>query len=174
MRNYSDEVSTTVNRNEVFAGRIFIGLLLALALVTQFVVIPGMASSYAHRYPEVAHLEVPYSTASIAAIVAFELALLSAWMVASTTGHDASDRRWVNAATAAWFSMLLIVAGICVHAGAIANVGGPAMLFGLVLSCGLGIAALVLRPQVLQMLHDRRGSSTGGSDESSTPVRSGD
>lgn len=174
MGNYSDEASIEVNRNEVFAGRVFIGMLLALALVTQFVVIPEAASNYAHRYPEVAHLEVPYSIASIAAIVAFELALLSAWLVASTTGHDASDRRRVNAATAAWFSMLLIVAGICVHAGAIANVGGPAMLFGLMLSCGLGIAALVLRPRVLQVLHDQRESSTGRSGESASPARSGD
>lgn len=161
-----------MDRNEVLAGRLFIGLLLALALVTQFVVIPGMASSYAHRYPEVAHLAVPYSTVFIAAIIAFELALLSAWMVASSTGHDASDRRWVNAATAAWCCALVIVAGVCVHAGAIADVGGPAMLFGLMLSCGLGIAALVLRPRVLQALHDRRRSSTSGADEPSAAARS--
>lgn len=162
-----------MSKKDVVAGRVSIGILMALALMTQFIVIPQTASSYASRYPEVAHLEMPYAVATIFAIVVFELALVSAWKSISAIARDASGRRWINASTAALCSMLLIVAGICVHAVAIANVGGPLMLFGLVLSCALGIAALALRPRVLQVLDDQRGSSTSGSDESTSPARSG-
>ncbi|GAB3548458.1 hypothetical protein GCM10027404_12380 [Arthrobacter tumbae] len=143
---------------QVAFGRVLIGALAAGSLLAQFVLVPQVASDAAERYPEVAHLEIPYLTAVVAALGFFEVALLAAWRLLAVTnsavagkerlGLTGGSKRWIDVMTASLCSTALIFAGICVHAGSVENIGGPAMLFGLLASLSLTVAVVVLRSKV--------------------------
>ncbi|WP_028278394.1 DUF2975 domain-containing protein [Arthrobacter sp. H5] len=129
--------------------RIVLGALVPAALLLQFVVVPRTAASYAEAYPEVAYLEAPYLIAAVVTIGGFEVALLAAWQLLSAAeeGKASTHRsqRWANVMTASLCFMALLSAGVCVHAGSVENIGGPAMLFGLLASLALVAVALGLR-----------------------------
>lgn len=138
-----------MTKQEALPFHFFIGLFALVALVAQLVVIPRVGATYASKYPEVAYLEPLYVTALVVALVGLEVALLSAWQLvsAAVTGRALSawPTRWTNIMTASLIFMAAICAGVCVHAGFVASVGGPAMLFGLLLSLALIPVAFALR-----------------------------
>lgn len=122
--------------------RILIGALAIGSLLAQLVVVPQVAANAAERYPEVAHLEIPYVAAVVVAIGFFEIALLAAWrLVATARKQEAvstgASQRWLNLMAVSLCLMALLFAGTCMHAGSVENIGGPAMLFGLLASLAL-------------------------------------
>jgi len=138
-----------MTKQEALPVRLFLGLLAAVTLATQLVVIPKTAEGYARDYSELAYLEPLYVTALAVALACFEAALLAAWQLLSTAvGDPALTNRsviWNNSMTFFLCSTAVILAGVCVHASLVAGVGGPAMLFGLLSAAVLVPAAFVLR-----------------------------
>jgi hypothetical protein len=154
---YDDDRAMT--RQEALPLRCALGALALVAVLAQFVVVPQMAADYAGAYPEVAYLASPYVTAIVIAIGAFEVALLAAWQLLSAAvsgavsgaGGPSTSRptRWANVLAASLAFMAVLIAGVCVHAGSFAAVGGPAMLFGLIACLALVPAAFVLRNRAM-------------------------
>ncbi|WP_323959369.1 hypothetical protein GC088_12655 [Arthrobacter sp. JZ12] len=138
-----------MSRHQVALARILLGALAVGAVLAQAVIVPQLASDYAERFPEVAHLEAPYVLAVVVALAFFEVALLAAWQLLAAEGGEREPVRkakpWTNIGMACLCLMALIFAGICVHAGSVAKVGGPAMLFGLVTSVAFIATVLALR-----------------------------
>ncbi len=136
--------------------RIILGALALGALLAQLVVVPRSAAEYAGAFPEVAYLAPPYVAAIVVAIGGFEVALLAAWQLlsAAAAGEGLTDRskRWANVMAASLSFMAVIFAGVCVHAGSFAAVGGPAMLFGLLASLALVPVAFGLRKKTVDFL----------------------
>ncbi|MCC9204532.1 DUF2975 domain-containing protein [Arthrobacter sp. zg-Y769] len=126
------------------------------ALVVQFVVVPRIAARAADAYPEVADLASPYVTVIGVAVAAFELALLAAWQLVSAAAADRSAQRrstgWANIMAVSLGAMAVLFAGVFAHAGSVENIGGPAMLFGLLLFLALIPVAVALRNGVLGWL----------------------
>lgn len=142
-------------------ARVLLGVLAIGAILAQVVIVPQLASDYAERFPEVAHLEAPYVLAVVVALAFFEVALLAAWQIlAAEEGGRVLIRRakpWMNIGTVCLCLMALIFAGICVHAGSVAKVGGPAMLLGLITSVAFIAALLVLRSKATTFALEKDG-----------------
>jgi cytochrome bd-type quinol oxidase subunit 2 len=130
-------------------GRTAFGALGLLALLAQTVAVPRAAAASAAAYPQVAHLERPYVIGVVVAILGFESALLSAWMLLSTakTGEESTSRvrRWANLLAASLWFMAAVIAGVCVHAAFVARVGGPPTMLGLLLCLAVVPGAVALR-----------------------------
>lgn len=145
-------------RQQVARLRIIFGALALGALLAQLVVVPLVAADYAEAYPEVAYLAPPYVAAIAVAIGGFEVALLAAWqLLSAAVADDASagrSKRWANVMAASLSLMAVIFAGVCVHAGSFAAVGGPAMLFGLFASLALVPVAFGIRNKAMDFLLD--------------------
>ncbi|MDF9278653.1 DUF2975 domain-containing protein [Arthrobacter sp. EH-1B-1] len=144
----------SITRHHIALARILIGALAAGSLLAQFVVVPQIAADAAERYPEVAYLEIPYLTAVVVALAFFELALLAAWRLTARRRRQSltnGSQRWIDVMTASLCLSALTVAGICVHAGSIENIGGPAMLLGLVAGLALIAAVVVLRSKAARI-----------------------
>lgn len=142
-----------MKQEQVRRFRIVIGALTLGALLTQLVVVPRAAAGYADAYPEVAYLAFPYVIAIVVGIGGFEVALLATWqLLSAAAGGDALtsySKRWANVMAAALVFMAVLFAGVCVHAGSVANVGGPPMLFGLLASLALIPAAFALKKKAM-------------------------
>ena len=145
--------------------------LIAFALGTvliQFLVVPRLAAGYAQAYPEAAHLASGYVTALVIALACFEAGLLAAWWFVSTLVTDAVDagavigrsKRWVNVMAVSVMSTAVILAGVCANAGFVENIGGPGMLFGLLVFLALIPAAFALRSGILGWLENNAVHST--------------
>jgi hypothetical protein len=143
-----------MTKQEALPLRFFLGLFALVTLVIQLVVVPRTGASYASAYPEVAYLEPLYVTAIGLALVGFLVALLAAWQLVAgaVAGRVATRRstRWANIMAASLIVLAVIFAGVFVHAGFMENVGGPAMLFGLLGSLALVPVAFVLRRWVMK------------------------
>ncbi|NJC20931.1 hypothetical protein BJ994_000007 [Arthrobacter pigmenti] len=131
--------------------RVLIGVCAIGALLAQVVVVPQVAADYADRYPEVAHLELPYLVAVVVAIGGFEVALLAAWrlLAAAKDVSVGRSKRWINLMAASLCFTALVLAGVCVHAGSVENIGGPAMLFGVLASVAIIAGVIALRSRAL-------------------------
>lgn len=136
--------------------RFFLGLFALATVVIQLVVVRRTGASYASAYPEVAYLEPLYVTAVGVALVGFLVALFAAWQLVSgaVTEGVATHRttRWANIMATSLIFLAVVLAGVCVHAGFVENVGGPAMLFGLLFSLALVPVAFALRHWVMSWL----------------------
>lgn len=131
-----------MTKQESHIIQFFISITFVVLLIMQLVVIPRTADSYATSYPEVAYLAPSYVAALVIALVGLEIALLSAWRLVAIA---VTDRTWTgrqatltNVVSVSLVAMAVIVAGVCVHAGSVANIGGPATLFGIT-----GCAAII-------------------------------
>ncbi|TKV27412.1 hypothetical protein FDK12_11960 [Arthrobacter sp. NamB2] len=138
-----------MTKQEALPIRFFVGLFVLVTLVVQIVVIPRAGATYAEMYPEVAYLEPFYVSALVVVLIGLEIALLSAWQLVSAAVKERAPgvrpRRWSNIMAASLIFMAACFASVCVHAGSVAGVGGPAMLFGLLGSVALIPLAFVLR-----------------------------
>jgi len=136
--------------------RVVVAALAAGAVLAQLVVVPAVAAACADRYPEVAHLELPYLVACVAAIGGFEVALLAAWQLVSAAegggGLTRRSRRWADGMAASLGVMAVLLAGVCAHAVFVAHVGGPPVGFGLLASLALVAGAVVLRNEAIGLL----------------------
>ncbi len=148
-----------VTKQRVPLLRVAIGALALVALVTQALVVPWVAAASADAYPEVAYLERPYVVAVVMAIVGFEAALFAAWQLLSAAkAGQASTRRvkrWADILAGSLCFMAVVVAGVCVHAAFVANVGGPPTIFGILASLAVVVIALVVRHRAVGFSLDR-------------------
>lgn len=140
-----------MNIQQIPVLRIVVVLALG-SILTQVFITPPVARTLAAKYPEVAYLERPYTIAVIVAIAGFELALLAAWQILSLIKRGAtstgSPMRWVNFMTTSILFTAATLIGIIMHATFIANIGTPAMLFGLLASIAFGASAFFFRTAV--------------------------
>lgn len=149
-----------MTRQEALPLRFVLGLLALAALLAQLVVIPRAGASYASAFPEIAYLASPSVTALVVAFVGFEMALLAAWQLvsAAVAGRALTSRstRWANIMTASLIFMAVIFAGVFAYIGSVAGVGGPPMLFGLLVSLSLALVpvAFALRHWVMGWLEN--------------------
>lgn len=129
---------------------------IALTLVAQVVAVPLAASSLAQSFPSVSHLQVPYAVALIAALLGIQVALVAGWLMLGLDGDGAFSsgrvRTGTTVALAGLVVAVLTVSAVLVHAGAVENVGGPMVLFGLIACAGILCAAVPLRTTVRQRL----------------------
>ncbi|WP_043445258.1 DUF2975 domain-containing protein [Arthrobacter sp. L77] len=145
---------------QVSLSRIVLGILALGALLAQFVMIPRIAKGYANTYPEVADLASPYVIVVAAAIGGFEVALLAAWQLLAAYEEGSPSgrsKRWIDGMAVSLCLMALLIAGICVHAGSVAEVGGPAMLFGVLGSVALIAVVGAARSRALASVQERYG-----------------
>ncbi|MCC9174434.1 DUF2975 domain-containing protein [Arthrobacter sp. zg-Y179] len=147
-----------MTRQEAFPLRCAVVAFALAALLTQLVVVPRIAARSAAAYPEVADLASSYVTVIGAAVAAFELALLAAWQLVSAAVADRSVTRrstgWANIMAVSLGVMAVLFAGVFAHAGFIENIGGPAILFGLLLFLALIPVAFAFRYGVLVWLKE--------------------
>ncbi len=128
--------------------------LFVIALLLQFWIVPSAAAQSATQYPEYADLARPYVIVIGIAIGLFELALIAAWQVLSAATADTRPRRrklWATIFTLALISSGVLFAGVFIHAGSVARVGGPPMLFGLLAALAVVVCAVVLRRKTLEL-----------------------
>lgn len=133
---------------QIPVARTAMGVIAIGVLLVQFIAIPRAAAELANRYPEVAYLEWPYVISTAVAIGGFEVALFAAWQVLSIAKSGGvltnQKRRWVRVIKWSLVFMAVVFAGVCAHASFIANVGGPAAFFGLLISLALVPCAVAL------------------------------
>lgn len=145
-----------MTKQEALPLRFFLGLFALATLVIQLVVVPRTGTSYASAYPEVVYLEPLYVTAIGVALVGFLVALFAVWQLVSGGGAErvATRRstRWANIMAAGLIFLAVIFAGVFVHAGFVENIGGPAMLFGLLGSVALVPVTFALRRWAMRWL----------------------
>ena len=142
-----------MSKQNVPVVRIALGALFFVALLTQFWVVPSVAAESAARYPEHASLAPLYLIVIGIAIGLFELALLAGWQVLSAAATNTGSQRsrwWAIALLVALGSSGALFASVFVHAGSVAGVGGPPMLFGLLVSVAVVICAIALRRKALE------------------------
>jgi len=144
-----------MTKQEALPLRFVLGALGLLALLSQAVLLPRIAGEYAAAYPEVAYLAAPYVVAAIAAIACFEVALLAGWQILTAVVADGAltpgATKWANVLAFSVGLTGMTLAGICTHAGSVAGIGGPAMLFGALAGAALIAAAVVLRIRLLRL-----------------------
>ena len=148
-----------MNVQQIPLLRIAVVMLALGSILAQIFITPLVARNFAAAYPEVAYLELPYTIAVIAAIAGFELALLAVWQILSLVKRGAtptgSQMLWVNFMTTCILFTAATLIGIIMHATFIANIGTPAMLFGLLASIAFGASAIFLRTAVRRGLLTR-------------------
>ena len=155
-----------MSTQQLLPYRLTLGALALAAVLTQIIFVPLGASSYAASYPEVAHLQVPYTVALIIGLVGLEVALVAGWLLLAATGDQAMTsalmRQGVNIITAGLLFLLVVSGGVFFHAGSVENVGGPPMLFGLMLCLVLVPGVWVARRRFLATWDVARHSNAQG------------
>ena len=129
-------------------------LVLVLGSVLAQILVPVFASEVGTRFPEVAHLVVPYSVAGILVIACGQVALLAVWRLLSlvTSGVIFTRRalRWVDVITACAAVSTVLSAGVLIHLLFFVGVGGPLILW--LPACLAGGLAFVLLMVVMRGL----------------------
>ena len=127
-------------------------VVILLGTVLAQVLLPVQASEVGTRFPEVAHLVVPYSAAAILFIGCGQVALLVVWRLLSMVdGRVIFTRRalrWVDIITACGAVATVLSAGVMIHA--IAFVGSPLVYY--LAACVVAGLAFVLLMVVMRGL----------------------
>lgn len=148
-----------MNIQQIPLLRIAVVMLALGSILAQIFITPLVARTFAAAYTEVAHLEIPYTIAVIVALAGFELALLAVWRILSLIKRGATSTGtpmlWVNFMTICILFTAATLIGIIMRATFIANIGTPAMLFGLLVSIAFGASAIFLRTAVKRGLLTR-------------------
>lgn len=162
-----------MTREHVAVARGTVAGLAVMALLAQVWVVPRAAAEAAVRWPEVAHLEVPYLVAVVGAILAFEVALVAAWMLlgirterlTAPGGTDARRRarRRAHVMTVSLVAAAVILAGVLAHAAFVENVGGPPSFLGLIVCLVIVPVALRLGRGAVDLVLDDDGGAPGTS-----------
>jgi hypothetical protein len=127
-------------------------VVMLLGTVLAQVLLPVQASEVGTRFPEVAHLVVPYSVAAILFVGCGQVALLVVWRLLSMVNRRViftrRALRWVDVITACGAVATVLSAGVMLHL--IAFVGSPIVYF--VAACVVGGLASVLLMVVMRGL----------------------
>ena len=143
---------------------LFAGSLLSQALL------PRLAEELGGPYDETVHLVAPYAVAGILVIGCAQVALITVWrllsMVADDTIFTARALRWVDVITISGAAAALISAGVAAHLLVIVGVGGPAIVFALIVSVAGGIGFVLL----MSVMRDRLRSAIACRSERDTVI----
>jgi cytochrome bd-type quinol oxidase subunit 2 len=122
-----------------------LGMVVALLLQ---IAIPGWASAFAAKNPEVTHLVVPYSAAAIAFVACFQVAFLSAWRMRwlSEDGRrqSRSARRCADVIVACAAIATALTVVVLVHLIRFAPGGGGPSVYPIGLTAIIGAVVTVL------------------------------
>jgi hypothetical protein len=138
-------------------------LVLLLASVLAQVLVPVYASQVGARFPEVAHLVVPYSLAAILFIGCGQLALLAIWRLLSLVdGGIIFTRRavrWVDVIVTCGAAATFLTVLVLIHMLRFVPGGGGPMVYYLAGCIAAGIAfvllMVVMRGLLLAAVADR-------------------
>ncbi|HEY5628718.1 MAG TPA: DUF2975 domain-containing protein [Candidatus Limnocylindrales bacterium] len=138
-------------------------IVILLASVLAQVLVPVYASEVGARFPEVAHLVVPYSVAAILFIGCGQAALLAIWQLLSfVDGGVIFTRRavrWVDVIVTCGAVATILTAVVLVHMlGFVPSGGGPMVYYlGACIAAGLAFVLLmvVMRGLLLAAVADR-------------------
>jgi cbb3-type cytochrome oxidase subunit 1 len=113
----------------VHSLRVALVLLLLVSVLVQ-ILLPGWASAFGRRNPEVEHLVVPYALAAILFIGCIQVALLAVWRLLSMVRGEAifTGRavRWVDVIIGCASVAIALTTGVLVHMlGFIPGGAGP-------------------------------------------------
>lgn len=143
------KIGQAMAREQIPFLRVALGVLALGAVLAQFLFVPLVAAAYAAKYPELADLAQPYVVALVVAIAGFEAALVSAWQIvtlaSSESDRAATKAQWAGILSVSLCFMALLFIGVFAHAGLVANVGGPPVLMGLMMSLAVAFGAIVIR-----------------------------
>lgn len=143
-----------MNAPAITTLRTLLVLIGAGGLVAQIVLVPLFAAETAALYPEVGHLQVPYTVAAISVIACGQVALVAIWMLLSLVARGEIFRdaalRWVEVIIGAATVATAVAVGTGIHLVFIASTGGPAAFFGL-------CAALIAGPAFILLMVVMRG-----------------
>lgn len=153
-----------MNRATIVPLKALIVVMIGIILASQVFVVPGVAESTAHIYPEFAYLKLPGIVVAVAFLFCVELALVCVWrllsLVRTGTIFSRDAFKWVDAI------LLLVIVATVIILGAfialqIAGVGsGPVMvicILGVIVGSGFALLVVVLRRllrQASQLEHD--------------------
>lgn len=138
-----------MQRAAVIGAKIALGIILAVSLVGQVLVIPLTADEAATMYPEFGSLRVPGIIGCVALVLCAQLALVCVWrllsMVAVDRIFDATAFTLVDTMIGCCvaFSLLVLTALVILHA-AHATQGGVTILLLALLAASLGGALILL------------------------------
>ncbi|MEZ3159036.1 DUF2975 domain-containing protein [Microbacterium sp. BWT-B31] len=153
-----------MHRITIILLKALIVVLLALLLMCQIVVLPGMARSLAGMYPYLAYLEVPGIVIGVIFTLCAQVVLICVWRLLTLVGADSifTPRAfvWVDTSLVA-----VVVATVLVVATlgflTTAPAGSPSIvllcLLGIVVGAGLSLLLVVLRgllKKASQLEHD--------------------
>lgn len=139
-----------MNSVTIFALRVALILLLLGAVLGQTVIIPTLAAGEAARWPEVAHLAVPYAILVIAAVACVELALFALWVLLTMVQRGAifTERafRWVDVIIYSALAASVLTLAAPAHLLGAVGVGGPGVVlfFGATAIGGIAFVLLML------------------------------
>jgi hypothetical protein len=127
--------------------RVALSFLLLGSVLAQ-VLVPVFASETGRRFPEVAHLVVPYSVVAILFIACGQVALLAVWRLVSLVGSGVIFTRravrWVNVITACGAVATALCVGVLIHMLAFVPGGGGPMIYYLAATLAGGLAFVLL------------------------------
>lgn len=140
-------------------------LIVSLLLLTgvQVVVMPAVATAYAISYPEVSALAVPYMVAVNAAILGLQIACVALYLYYLQLKRETVQQSSPTLGRIFTSSLLfaaISLGGVFCHAAFVARVGGPAMIFGILLSLALIIAARSIRNMLFSSIAGIRSRVT--------------
>jgi hypothetical protein len=142
-------------------------IVLLLGSVALQIVVPVIASGVGTRFPEVAHLVIPYSVAAILFIGCGQVALFAVWRLVPAADRQGSVTRSavrsVNVIAACATVATGLSVGVLIHMlASVPGGGGPAIYY--LAACVIGGAAVLLRTAVMRARLRRAAAVTGEDD----------
>ncbi|MBX3094031.1 MAG: DUF2975 domain-containing protein [Cryobacterium sp.] len=126
--------------------------MIALLLVCQLFVVPGVAREFADAYPDLGHLEGPGIVVAVLFLLCVQVVLVCVWrllsMVRKSTIFSESAFLWVDVILGAIVVATVLIAVSMVTLAA-ANVASPSVMLlcalGVVVGAGLALLIVVIR-----------------------------
>ncbi|MBG6239734.1 hypothetical protein IWX78_002724 [Mycetocola sp. CAN_C7] len=141
-----------MDRTAIVALKALIVVLIALLLVCQLFVVPGLASQMVQRSPEVGYLETPGIIITVGFLLCVQVALVCVWrllsLVRASSIFSVDAFTWVDIILGAVAVATLLIAGSFITL-AVAGVASPSVTIlcalGIVLGSGFALLIVVMR-----------------------------
>lgn len=151
-------------RTTILVLKTLIGVLLAMLLFCQIVVVPQVAGQSARRYGEIAYLEIPGTLVGLAFLLCVQVVLVCVWRLLSLVRRDSifSERAFPDvdvSLAAVGFATLLVLAALVTFTVTGVSTASITLLclLGVVVGVGLCLLIVVLRgllKKASQLEHD--------------------
>lgn len=153
-----------MDRTAIVALKALIVVLIALLLVCQIFVVPGVARQMAERSPELGHLQLPGILVTVGFLLCVQVALVCVWrllsLVRESSIFSVDAFTWVDIILGAVAVATILIAGSFITLLA-AGVASPTVTIlcalGIVLGSGFGLLIVVMRGllrKASQLEHD--------------------